>query len=99
MLSYAKDGATFNQFPFLAKMRFGKITKNNSRRNYFKKIKLFVIDGTAVALNVGMGSRVNTIMQTCFLQSAVFLKKIKPSKQSNFPSKKLMAKKVMKLFK
>jgi pyruvate-ferredoxin/flavodoxin oxidoreductase len=31
-----------------------------------KQLKFFVIDGYAVALDTGMGSRINTIMQTCF---------------------------------
>ena len=31
-----------------------------------KKLKFFVIDGYAVARDAGMGSRINTIMQTCF---------------------------------
>ncbi len=31
-----------------------------------KKLKFFVIDGYKVATQTGMGSRVNTIMQTCF---------------------------------
>ena len=31
-----------------------------------KKLKFYVIDGYTVAKDTGMGSRVNTIMQTCF---------------------------------
>jgi pyruvate-ferredoxin/flavodoxin oxidoreductase len=31
-----------------------------------KKLKMYAIDGSKVALDAGMGSRVNTIMQTCF---------------------------------
>ncbi len=31
-----------------------------------KKIEFYVIDGYAVARKAGMGSRINTIMQTCF---------------------------------
>ena len=31
-----------------------------------KKLKFYVIDGYAVARAAGMGSRINTIMQTCF---------------------------------
>jgi pyruvate-ferredoxin/flavodoxin oxidoreductase len=31
-----------------------------------KKLKFFVIDGYSVAREAGMGSRINTIMQTCF---------------------------------
>ncbi len=31
-----------------------------------KRLRLFVIDGNRVARDAGMGSRVNTVMQTCF---------------------------------
>ncbi len=31
-----------------------------------KKLKFYVIDGYSVARQAGMGSRINTIMQTCF---------------------------------
>jgi pyruvate-ferredoxin/flavodoxin oxidoreductase len=31
-----------------------------------KKLRLFVIDASAVAREVGLGSRTNTILQTCF---------------------------------
>ena len=31
-----------------------------------KKLRFFVIDGYTVARAAGMGSRINTIMQTCF---------------------------------
>lgn len=31
-----------------------------------KELKFYVIDATSVARNVGMGRRINTIMQTCF---------------------------------
>src|SRR6266545_1457664 len=31
-----------------------------------KRLRLFVIDGNKVARDAGMGSRVNTVMQTCF---------------------------------
>ena len=31
-----------------------------------KKLRLFVIDASAVAREVGLGSRTNTVLQTCF---------------------------------
>ena len=37
-----------------------------SRRIIDKKLRLFVIDASAVAREVGLGSRTNTILQTCF---------------------------------
>jgi pyruvate-ferredoxin/flavodoxin oxidoreductase len=40
-----------------------------------KKIKFYVIDALKVARDVGMGSRINTIMQTCFFSIAGVLPK------------------------
>jgi len=40
-----------------------------------KKLNLYVIDGYSVAAKTGMGSRVNTIMQTCFFAISGILPK------------------------
>ena len=40
--------------------------RRRSRRLFSKKIEFYVIDGYKVAREAGMGSRINTIMQTCF---------------------------------
>ncbi len=67
MLKYAKDGATF-----LVNSRYGKddvwdnLPKKVQETILEKDIELYVIDASTVARDVGMGSRINTIMQTCF---------------------------------
>ena len=43
-----------------------KLPRHIQQQLVDKKMKLFVIDGYKVAQQTGMGSRVNTIMQTCF---------------------------------
>ena len=40
--------------------------RRRSRRSLRKKIEFYVIDGYKVAREAGMGTRINTIMQTCF---------------------------------
>ncbi|MDM8008055.1 MAG: pyruvate:ferredoxin (flavodoxin) oxidoreductase [Phycisphaerae bacterium] len=67
MLSYAAPGAVF-----LLNSPYGKdevwdhLPLEVQQDIIDKKLKFYVIDGYAVAKETGMGSRVNTIMQTCF---------------------------------
>ncbi|MCP4426825.1 MAG: pyruvate:ferredoxin (flavodoxin) oxidoreductase [Chloroflexi bacterium] len=43
-----------------------KLTRKMQQAIIDKKLKLYVIDGYAVAKKAGMGRRINTVMQTCF---------------------------------
>ncbi|MGQ9651302.1 MAG: pyruvate:ferredoxin (flavodoxin) oxidoreductase, partial [Phycisphaerae bacterium] len=67
VLSYAAPGAVF-----LLNSPYGKdevwdhLPLEVQQDIIDKKLKFYVIDGYAVAKETGMGSRVNTIMQTCF---------------------------------
>jgi pyruvate-ferredoxin/flavodoxin oxidoreductase len=67
MLRDAVPGATF-----LLNSHYGadevwdKIPQSVQKQILEKKIRFWVIDGYKVAKQTGMGSRVNTIMQTCF---------------------------------
>jgi pyruvate-ferredoxin/flavodoxin oxidoreductase len=67
VLKAAVPGATF-----LLNSLFGpeevwdKLPRHIQTQIIEKKIKFYVIDGYKVAQATGMGSRVNTIMQTCF---------------------------------
>jgi len=45
---------------------WNKLPRHIQKQLIEKKIKFYVIDGYKVAQETGMGSRVNTIMQTCF---------------------------------
>jgi pyruvate-ferredoxin/flavodoxin oxidoreductase len=68
VLKYAKPGATFllNSSPFKPEEVWDKLPRKVQQDIIAKKLKFFAIDGSRVALDAGMGSRVNTIMQTCF---------------------------------
>jgi pyruvate-ferredoxin/flavodoxin oxidoreductase len=52
--------------PYSAAEVWDKLPKSTQEEMLRKKIELYVIDGYKVAREAGMGSRINTIMQTCF---------------------------------
>jgi len=52
--------------PYPAAEVWDKLPKTAQEEILRKKIEFYVIDGYKVARNAGMGSRINTIMQTCF---------------------------------
>jgi pyruvate-ferredoxin/flavodoxin oxidoreductase len=58
-----------------------------------KKLKFYVIDGYAVAQKTGMGSRVNTIMQTCFFAISGVLPKDEAIERIKYSIKKTYGKK------
>ncbi|RXK86205.1 pyruvate:ferredoxin (flavodoxin) oxidoreductase [Filimonas effusa] len=62
-----------------------------------KKLKFYVIDGTAVAEATGMGNRTNTIMQTCFFALAGVLPKDEAIDEIKKAIKKTYAKKGQKI--
>ena len=67
MLSRAKDGATFLlNSPHSADQVWTKIPETMQKQIIDKNILFYVIDGDKVARSVGMGRRINTVMQTCF---------------------------------
>ena len=63
----AMPGAVFLlNSPFPAAEVWNHIPKTTQQEILRKKIEFYVIDGYKVAQEAGMGSRINTIMQTCF---------------------------------
>ncbi|MBP7828467.1 MAG: pyruvate:ferredoxin (flavodoxin) oxidoreductase [Kiritimatiellae bacterium] len=67
MLRYAVSGATFLlNSPHGKDEVWGTLPRKVQQQIIDKKLKFYVIDGYKVAKDTGMGSRVNTIMQTCF---------------------------------
>jgi pyruvate-ferredoxin/flavodoxin oxidoreductase len=63
----AMPGAVFLlNSPFPAAEVWNHIPKSTQGEILRKKIEFYVIDGYAVAREAGMGTRINTIMQTCF---------------------------------
>ncbi len=67
VLEYAKDEAVFLlNSPYPADEVWDQIPIEIQQQIIDRKLKFYVIDGTKVATESGMGGRVNTIMQTAF---------------------------------
>ncbi len=67
VLEAAMPGAVFLlNAPYSAAEIWEKLPRTMQRELIEKKIEFYVIDGYTVAREAGMGSRINTIMQTCF---------------------------------
>ena len=67
VLGAAEPGATFLlNSPFAADQVWDHLPRKVQQQILEKKLKFYVIDGYSVARQAGMGSRINTIMQTCF---------------------------------
>jgi pyruvate-ferredoxin/flavodoxin oxidoreductase len=67
VLEAAMPGAVFLlNSPYSAAAVWDKLPKTAQQEMIRKKIEFYVIDGYKVAREAGMGSRINTIMQTCF---------------------------------
>ncbi|HXY00987.1 MAG TPA: pyruvate:ferredoxin (flavodoxin) oxidoreductase, partial [Candidatus Limnocylindrales bacterium] len=67
VLSGAETGATFLlNSPFGPDDIWNHLPRKVQETIREKKLKFYVIDGYSVARKAGMGSRINTIMQTCF---------------------------------
>jgi pyruvate-ferredoxin/flavodoxin oxidoreductase len=67
VLEAAMPGAVFLlNSPYAAEEVWDKLPRTMQEEMLRKKIEFYVIDGYKVAREAGMGSRINTIMQTCF---------------------------------
>ena len=67
VLNYlAPGGAFLLNSPYPASEVWDKLPRPVQQQLIDKKAKFYVIDATQVALDNGMGRRINTIMQTCF---------------------------------
>jgi pyruvate-ferredoxin/flavodoxin oxidoreductase len=67
VLEAAMPGAVFLlNSPYPAAEVWDHLPKTTQQEMLRKKIEFYVIDGYKVAREAGMGSRINTIMQTCF---------------------------------
>jgi pyruvate-ferredoxin/flavodoxin oxidoreductase len=65
----AMPGAVFLlNSPYPAAEVWEHLPKTTQQEMLRKKIEFYVIDGYAVARKAGMGTRINTIMQTCFFR-------------------------------
>ncbi|MGO8692687.1 MAG: pyruvate:ferredoxin (flavodoxin) oxidoreductase [Rectinemataceae bacterium] len=69
MLQNAKQGGVFLlNSPYPADKVWAEVPVEVQKTIIAKKLKFYVIDGMAIAEKAGMGSRVNTIMQTAFFK-------------------------------
>ena len=67
VLEAAMPGAVFLlNSPYPADQVWDNLPKSTQEEMLCKKIEFYVIDGYEVARDAGMGTRINTIMQTCF---------------------------------
>jgi pyruvate-ferredoxin/flavodoxin oxidoreductase len=67
MLSSAKPGSVFLLNSPIAKDQvWDELPKEVQEQVISKKLRFYVIDGSQVARDAGMGNRINTVMQTCF---------------------------------
>ena len=69
VLDYAKSGATFLlNSPFPADEVWDRMPREVQQQVIDKRVSVWVIDADRIARDVGMGNRINTIMQPCFFQ-------------------------------
>ncbi|MBN1514830.1 MAG: pyruvate:ferredoxin (flavodoxin) oxidoreductase, partial [Phycisphaerae bacterium] len=67
MLDKAKEGAVFLlASPYGADEVWDHLPDELEQQIIDKKLRFFVIDAVHLAKNLGLGARINTIMQTCF---------------------------------
>ncbi len=76
ILKYAENGATFLlNAPYEKDDVWNMLPADFQRQLKEKNIRLFVVDASKVARETGMGTRVNTILQTCFFAIAGIIPK------------------------
>lgn len=79
MLANAKDGAVFLlASPYSAEEVWDHMPDRIEQQIIDKKIKFYVIDAIKIAHELGLGARINTIMQACFFDISGIL----PSEQA-----------------
>ncbi|MBY0576985.1 MAG: pyruvate:ferredoxin (flavodoxin) oxidoreductase [Gallionellaceae bacterium] len=94
MLDYAAEGAVFLvNTPTAPDKAWNLLTRKMQQQIIDKKIEFYVIDAYAIAKATGMGSRINTIMQTCFfaisgvLPRELAIEKIKSAAEKSYSKK------------
>jgi len=89
VLKVAEPGATFLlNSPFGKDEVWDKLPRSVQEQIITKKLRFFVIDALSVARQLGMGSRINTIMQPCFFA----LSKVLPQEEAIAAIKKAIVK-------
>jgi len=94
MLRFAAKGSVFLlNSPHGKDEAWDKLPRSVQQAIIDKQIKFYVIDGYKVAKETGMGSRVNTIMQTCFFAISGVLPKDEAIEKIKYSIKKTYGKK------
>ena len=76
ILKNAEEGAVFLlNAPYSQQEVWQHLPKNIQEEIVGKRLRFFLINATAVARETGMGSRINTILQTCFFAISDILPK------------------------
>ena len=74
VLALAAEGATFLlNSPYGADEVWAHLPETTRRHIVDKHLRMFVVDGYRVAKDAGLGTRVNTVLQTCFFAIADIL--------------------------
>jgi pyruvate-ferredoxin/flavodoxin oxidoreductase len=69
MLKSLKDGGTFLLETHFSKDEiWDKLPKTTQQRIIDKKARFFIVDAINLAESIGLGNRINMIMQTCFFE-------------------------------
>jgi pyruvate-ferredoxin/flavodoxin oxidoreductase len=94
VLEQAAPGATFLlNSPYGQDEVWSKLPRLFQQQIIDKKIKFYVIDGSQVARDTGMGTRTNTIMQTCFFALSGVMSKERAIEKIKYSIKKTYGKK------
>ena len=88
-----KGGIFLLNSPYPKEEVWDKLPGNVQNTIIAKKLHFFVIDATTVARDNGMGSRINTIMQTCFFALADVLPREEAIHQIKYAIEKTYSKK------
>ncbi len=94
VLKNAAPGCVFLlNSPFSAADVWERLPERAQRQIVGKKMKFYVIDAYAVARETGMGTRINTVMQTCFFAISGVLPREEAIAQIKYAIKKTYGKK------
>ena len=97
MLSQAANGSVFLlNSPFAADKVWDQLPRFVQETIIGKQLSFYVIDASKVAMETGMGNRVNTILQTCFFALSGVLPREKAIAKIKEAIKKPIVKRAMK---
>lgn len=84
VLKQAKNGSTFLlNSPYGKNEIWGQLPGDVQGTILNKKLRFYVVDAYRIAREVGLGQRINTIMQTCFFAISDLLEKEKATEKIN----------------